>query len=187
LLIPGFGVGGAGEHWGATCYRMMPECFEVYSKTVEKYGAKRLPEDHSLQDWGVTYNEMEPFYTRAEALLGVSGKAGNIQGKRIDGGNIFEGPRSGEYPNPPTTTPYFSSLFYDATKSFGYHPFPAPTGTLSQAYTNPDGVSRPGCTYCGFCNMYGCMIGAKAQPTSLLLPVIRKHKNITIRTGAWGR
>ncbi len=187
LLIPGLGVGGAGEHWGATCYRMMPECFEVYSKTLEKYGSKRLPEDHSMQDWGVTFDEMEPYYTRAEALLGVSGKAGNIRGKRIEGGNIFEGPRTGEYPNPPTTTPYFSSLFGEAAKSLGYHPFPAPTGTLSQAYTNPDGVSRPGCTYCGYCNMYGCMIGAKAQPTSLLLPVIRKHKNISIRTGAWVR
>jgi gluconate 2-dehydrogenase alpha chain len=187
LLIPGTGVGGAGEHWGATTYRMMPECFEVFTKTVEKYGVKRLPEGHSLQDWGVTYDEMEPYYTRAENLIGASGKAGNIRGKLIEGGNIFEGWRSGEYPTPPTTTPYFSSLFREAVKSLGYHPFPAPTGTLSEAYTNPDGVSRPGCTYCGFCNMYGCMIGAKAQPTSLLLPVIKRHNNISIRTGTWIR
>src|ERR1700685_410802 len=187
LLIPGTGVGGAGEHWGATAYRVMPECFEVLSKTVEKYGSKRLPEGHSLQDWGVTYAEMEPYYTRAEKLLGVSGKAGNIRGKLIEGGNIFEGWRSEEYPTPPTTTPYFASLFRDAVNSLGYHSFPAPTATLSQAYTNPDGVSRPGCTYCGYCNMYGCMIGAKAQPTSLLLPVIKTHHNISIRTGTWVR
>lgn len=187
LLIPGTGVGGAGEHWGATSYRMMPECFEVLTKTVEKYGAKRLPEGHSIQDWGITYDEIEPYYTRAEALMGISGKAGNIRGKLMEGGNIFEGWRSGEYPTPPTTTPYFCSLFGEAVKSLGYHPFPAPVATLSETYTNPDGVSRPGCTYCGYCNMYGCMIGAKAQPTSLLLPVIKKHKNISIRTGTWVR
>ena len=187
LLIPGTGVGGAGEHWGATAYRIMPESFQVLSKTIEKYGEKRLPEDHSLKDWGVTYDEMEPYYTRAERLIGASGRAGNIKGKKIEGGNIFEGWRSSEYPTPPTTTPYFSSLFRDAVKSLGYHPFPAPGATRSVAYTNPDGVSNPGCTYCGYCNMYGCMIGAKAQPTNVLLPVIQKHKNVTIRTGAWVR
>jgi len=187
LLIPGTGVGGAGEHWGATAYRIMPDCFQVLSKTVEKYGTKRLPEDHSLKDWGITYDEMEPYYTRAEKMLGVSGKAGNIRGTIIPGGNIHEGWRSTEYPTPPTVTPYFASLFRDAAASLGYHPFPAPTATLSQAYTNPDGVSRPGCTYCGFCNMYGCMISAKAQPTGVLMPVIKKQRNVTIRTGAWVR
>jgi len=187
LLIPGTGIGGAGEHWGATAYRIMPDCFQLLSKTIEKYGAKRLPEDHSIQDWGLTYDEMEPYYTRAENLIGASGKAGNIQGKLIEGGNIFEGWRSGEYPTPPTTTPYFSSLFRDAVKSVGYHPYPAPTATLSEAHTNPDGISRPGCTFCGYCNMFGCMIGAKAQPTNVLLPVIKRHNNVSIRTGAWVR
>ena len=146
-----------------------------------------MPADHSVKDWGVTYEEMEPYYTRAENLIGASGKAGNIQGRLIEGGNIFEGVRSGEYPTPPTTTPYFSALFRDAAKSLGYHPFPGPNATLSEAHTNPDGVSRPGCVFCGFCNMYGCMIGAKAQPTNVLLPVIKRHKNVTIRTGPWVR
>ena len=148
---------------------------------------KRLPEDHAIQDWGVTYDELEPHYTRVELLLGISGKAGNIRGKQIEGGNVFEGWRSAEYPTPPTKIPYFSAMFRDAAKSLGYHPYPNPAATASHAYTNPDGVARAGCTYCGFCERFGCMIGAKAQPTNTLLPVIQKRKNVSIRTGAWVR
>ncbi len=183
-FFPGSGVGGAGEHWNGEFPRILPDCFALLSNTIEKYGAERLPEYHSIQDWGVTYDELEPHYTRAELLLGISGKAGNIRGKQIEGGNIFEGWRSAEYPNPPIKIPYFSALFRDAAKALGYHPYPIPAATISQAYTNPDGIVRAGCTYCGFCERFGCMIGAKAQPTNTLLPVIQKRKNVSIRTGA---
>ena len=183
-FFPGAGVGGAGEHWNGEFPRNLPDCFTLLSSTIEKYGAERLPEDHSVQDWGVTYDELEPHYMRVEMLLGISGKAGNIRGKQIEGGNIFEGWRSAEYPNPPVKIPYFSALFRDAAKALGYHPYPIPAATISQVYTNPDGITRPGCTYCGFCERFGCMIGAKAQPTNTLLPVIQKRKNVSLRTGA---
>jgi gluconate 2-dehydrogenase alpha chain len=169
-FLPGAGVGGAGEHWNGICPRFLPDCFELLSRTTEKYGPKRLPGDHAIQDWGVTYDELEPHYARVEALMGISGKAGNIRGKQIEGGNIFEGWRSAEYPTPPTKIPYFSAMFRDAAISLGYHPYPNPAATASQVYTNPDGVTRAGCTYCGFCERFGCMIGAKAQPTNTLLP-----------------
>ncbi len=166
---------------------MLPDCFELLSRSIERYGSKRLPEDHAIQDWGITYDELEPHYTRTDLLLGISGKAGNIRGKQIEGGNVFEGWRSAEYPTPPTKIPYFSALFRDAAKALGYHPYPIPAATTSQAYTNPDGVVRAACMYCGFCERFGCMIGAKAQPTNTLLPVIQKRKNVSIRTGAWVR
>jgi gluconate 2-dehydrogenase alpha chain len=159
----------------------------LLSRSSAKYGAEALPEDHSIRDWGITYDELEPYYTRAEKLLGVSGKAGNLKGKQIDGGNIFEGWRSEEYPTPPTKVPYFSALFRDAAASLGYHPYSAPSATISQSYTNPDGISRGACTYCGFCGRFGCMVGAKAQPTNLLLPIIQKRKNVVLRAGAWVR
>src|ERR1700722_8508581 len=66
---PGDGIGGAGEHWNGNCPRPLPDTFEILSKTVEKYGLKRLPEDHALQNWGVTYDDLEPYYTRIEQLL----------------------------------------------------------------------------------------------------------------------
>jgi len=174
-FLPGTGVGGAGEHWNGITPRFLPDCFELRTRTVERYGAEKLPAGHSIQDWGVTYAELEPFYTRAEWLLGISGKTGS---------DPFEGPHSAEYPTPPQKTPYFPSLFRDAARSMGYHPFPAPSANLSQAYRNPDGIVRPACQYCGFCERYGCMVGAKAQPTNTLLPVIARQKSVSVRTGA---
>ena len=82
---------------------------------------------------------------------------------------------------------YVPSLFTKAAVDLGYHPYPIPAATLSQTYRNPDGVTRPGCTYCGFCADYDCMIGAKAQPSNTLLPVLAKKKNFTLRTGCWVR
>ena len=161
-FLPGSGVGGAREHWAGVCPRFLPDCFELLSRTVEKYGAKRLPEDHAIQDWGVTYADLEPHYKRAEQMMGVSGKAGNLLGKQIEGGNIFEGWRSTEYPTPPYKIPYFSALFRDAAKALGYHPYPIPSATTSQAYTNPDGVTRAGCFYCGYC-VHGRSQGATQQ------------------------
>ena len=186
-FLPGAGVGGSGEHWNAQVPRFLPDCFELLTKTTEKFGANALPKDHAVRDWGITYKELEPYYTRVDKLLGTSGNAGNLRGKLIDGGNIFEGWRSEEYPTPPTKMPYFSALFRDAAKSLGYHPYPAPSANISQSYTNPDGISRGGCTYCGFCARFGCMVGAKAQPTNLLLPIIQKRKSVSLRTGAWVR
>jgi gluconate 2-dehydrogenase alpha chain len=186
-FLQGSGTGGGGEHWNGTVPRFQPDVFELRSRTIEKYGESRLPEDHAVQDWGITYDEIEPYYTRADLLIGSCGKAGNLRGERMEGGNVFEGQRSAEYPNPPLKIPYFSALFRDAAKSLGYHPYPNPAATLSRAYTNPDGVARTACSYCGFCERFGCMIGAKAQPTNTLLPVIEKHKNVSICNGAWVR
>lgn len=186
-FLPGSGVGGSGEHWSGISYRYTPDAFSLYTRTLEKYGAKRMPENHSMRNWGVTYDELEPYYTRAEKMMGISGKAGNLRGRLVEGGNIFEGSRSEEYPTPPMKTPYLAALFRDATKKLGYHPYPLPAATTSKAYKNPDGVSRAGCSYCGYCERFGCMIGAKAQPTNTLLPVANRHKNFELRTGCWVR
>src|ERR1700692_3786604 len=82
---PGTGVGGAGEHWGGTSTRFLPEEFVLATHLREKYGAGKLPENLAVQDWGVTYDELEPYYWRAEQMLGVCGKAGNLRGKQIEG------------------------------------------------------------------------------------------------------
>lgn len=184
---PGSGVGGAGEHWGGLSYRYLPEVFQIRSRTEERYGKNRLPEDCTVRDWPITYDELEPHYTRAERLMGISGKGGNIQGQIVEGGNPFEGRRHEEYPTPPTKLPYFGALFRDAAQSLGYHPYPTPVATLSQTYTNPDGITRGPCAFCGFCERVGCMIGAKAQPTNTLLPLLNRLKNFKLRTSSWVR
>jgi gluconate 2-dehydrogenase alpha chain len=186
-FLPGTGVGGSGEHWSGIAYRYYPHDFRRLSHLVAKYGRKRLPADCIAQDWPLTYDDLEPYYERAERLMGISGKAGNLNGRKIGGGNVFEGERRSEYPTPPMKMPHLAALFRDATHSLGYHPFPLPAATTSVAYTNPDGVARAGCSYCGYCERFGCMIGAKAQPTNTLMPVLAHRANCELRTGAWVR
>lgn len=180
---PGTGTGGAGEHWGALSYRFGPDIFTLASELREKHPGSKILENVTAENWGVTYDELEPNYWRAEQMLGVSGKAGNLRGEKVDGGNVFEGPRSHEYPLPPHKTSYVADVFRSAAHESGYHPYPVPAATLSQTYKNPDGVTRAGCQYCGYCTRFGCMIGAKAQPTNLLLPLVEHKKNFSLRAG----
>ena len=100
-FMPPNGVGGGGVHWNAETWRFLPSDFVLRTHLTERYGAGFLPDDMTIQDWGVTYDELEPHYDRFEYLCGTSGQAGNIKGKIVDGGNPFEGPRSRPYPNPP--------------------------------------------------------------------------------------
>src|ERR1700739_4294222 len=133
----GNGVGGAGIHWNAETWRFMPSDFVVKSPLLQRYGARFLPEDMTIQDWGVTYDDLEPHYDQFEYLCGTSGTAGNLNGTIHEGGNPFEGPRSRPYPTPPQKQGYGHMLFAEAAKQLGYKPYPQPSGNLSQAYTNP--------------------------------------------------
>src|SRR5437667_149910 len=91
---PGEGVGGAAVQWGGRTWRFLPWDFETRSRTLARYGKGQLAEDCTSQDWGVTYDELERHFDRFEYLCGISGKAGNLKGRIIPGGNPFEGPRS---------------------------------------------------------------------------------------------
>ena len=53
---------------------------------------------------------MEPYYYRFEYLRGICGKAGNLNGKKVAGGNVFEDERARDYPNPPMKEPYGSAM-----------------------------------------------------------------------------
>jgi gluconate 2-dehydrogenase alpha chain len=119
-------AGGGTVHYGTLSWRMHEDDFRVRSKTIERYGAAAIPDDSSLVDWPVSYAELEPFYDQAEYELGVSGKAGNLQGKKIEGGNVFEAPRSREYPLPPLLVDQSAILYEAGAKKLGLHPFSSP-------------------------------------------------------------
>ncbi|MBV9523580.1 MAG: GMC family oxidoreductase [Alphaproteobacteria bacterium] len=178
----GNGIGGAGVHWNAETWRFAPSDFTVRSALTQRYGAAFLPEDMTIQDWGVTYAELEPHYDRFEYLCGTSGTAGNIGGTIIEGGNPFEGPRSRDYPTPAQKQPFSHTLFAKAARELGYKPFPQPSGNLSQAYTNPLGVTLGPCTYCGFCEWFGCGNYSKASPQTTILPALLRKPNFTARS-----
>jgi gluconate 2-dehydrogenase alpha chain len=136
----------------------------------------------TIQDWGVTFEELEPYYDMFERLCGTSGKAGNLKGAKQDGGNPFEGARSREYPTPPQKQPYGPTLFAQAARDMGYHPFPQPSGNLSQPYTNPLGVKIGQCSFCGFCEWFGCGNYSKASPQTTILPALLRRPNFEART-----
>src|SRR5262249_15638275 len=94
-------AGGGTVHYRAGSLRPPEDDFRARTHPIDRYGLAAIPQDSSLADWPLTYAELEPNYDRAEYEIGVSGKAGNLQGRKIDGGNVFEAPRQREYPLPP--------------------------------------------------------------------------------------
>ena len=181
-FMPMNGVGGGGVHWNAETLRFLPSDFVLKTHLTQRYGAKFLPEDMTIQDFGVTYDDLEPHYDQFEYLCGTSGAAGNLKGQILEGGNPFEGPRSRPYPNPPQAQPFSHTLFAKAARELGYKPFPQPSGNMSQAYVNPLGVRLGPCTYCGFCEWFGCGNYSKASPQTTILPVLVRKSNFSYRT-----
>lgn len=184
-FLPGEGVGGAGAHWNGQTWRWNDTEFKIRSRYEERYGKKYIPEDMTIQDWGITYAELEPYYEKFERTAGISGKAGNLRGQTQPGGNPFEGPRASEYPLPPLNQSLACDLFSQAAKSQGYHPFPRPTANASRAYTNPDGSKFGACEYCGFCERFGCEANAKGSPLITVIPIAMRNPNFELRTNAW--
>jgi gluconate 2-dehydrogenase alpha chain len=179
---PAAGVGGAGVHWNGQNWRFLPTDFVTRTHIEQRYGKGFIPADMNLQDWGVTYDDLEPCYDRFEYLCGISGQAGNIGGVKQAGGNPFEGPRRRGYPLPPLKRSASTQLFDKAARDVGLHPFPCPAANASKPYRNPLGVQMGECTYCGFCEWFGCGNYSKASPQTTILPVLLKKDNFALRT-----
>ena len=181
-FLPGEGTGGSGIHWGALLWRNLPSDFRIRSAITERYGKNAIPDDMTITDWPVSYDDLEPFYDRYDKICGASGQAGNLRGKKIDGGNIFEGPRAEHYPNAPIKSGNAGLIYAAAAKSLGYHPFPAPVAIASSAFTNPEGVTLGACEYCGYCNRIACETNSKASANSTILPVLRLDPKFELRS-----
>ena len=91
---PGQGLGGAMVHWSAQLWRYLPTDFRYRSHVIERYGESKLPAGSTVQDWGITYDELEPYYDAFDYDIGASGQTGNLRGRILPGGNPFEGPQS---------------------------------------------------------------------------------------------
>jgi gluconate 2-dehydrogenase alpha chain len=179
VLNYGNQAGGGTVHYGAVSWRFHEDDFRARSQTIERYGASAIPADSSLADWPLTYADLERYYDRAEYELGVSGKAGNLQGRKIEDGNPFEAPRQREYPLPPLFVDQAGTLFDVGARKLGYHPFSTPRAILSRPYQG-----RPACTYCGFCQAFGCHVGAKSSILVTKLPEADRTGNFRAVTGA---
>ncbi|SFS69881.1 GMC family oxidoreductase [Paenibacillus sp. BC26] len=177
-FLLGDGLGGAGVHWNGQYYRFLPYDFEIYSKTVERYGKKKIPVGMTIRDWGITYDQLEPYYVMYEQMSGISGEKTTP-------------PNVGAMSKPFATVPMKKTpgmkLFEEAATKLGYHPYVIPSANLTEVYKNPDGIERAACQYCGYCERFGCEYGAKADPVVTVLPVaqasgkfeLRTHSNVT--------
>ncbi|UXN02931.1 GMC family oxidoreductase [Bartonella sp. HY406] len=180
-FLPGNGVGGAGMHWNGQNWRAHPQELRLRSYVQENFG-NIIPDNMTIEDWGVSYEELEPFYDYFEKVAGVSGYAGNLNGEIREGGNPFEGPRNNDYPMAPLDLTYNGRLFTQGAKSLGLHPFPFPSAIASRSYTNPYGMQMGSCNYCGFCERYGCLNYSKASPQLAILAALKQYKNFEYRT-----
>jgi gluconate 2-dehydrogenase alpha chain len=180
-FLPGDGLGGAGNHWNGQLWRWSEYDPQIRTRNETRYGKSFIPKDMPLQDWGTTYAEMRPYHELFEKLFGISGKAGNINGTIVPGGNPFEAPRDGEYPQKALEPTLAGLTFKAAAESLGYKPFITPAGNSSGAYTNPDGQKLGACQYCGHCERFICEAKAKASPGVLLYPMLKERKGFEIR------
>jgi gluconate 2-dehydrogenase alpha chain len=170
-FLIGDGLGGAGTHWNGQTFRFLPYDFQIRSQTIAKYGKNKIPAEMTIQDWGITYEELEPYYDRFEKMAGISGEVNPLAGKRSSG-----------YPTPPMKKSPALQMFADAAKQMQLHPYMQPSANLSTNYTNPDNISRAACQYCGYCERFGCEYGAKADPVVTVIPVAIKTGKFEIRT-----
>jgi choline dehydrogenase-like flavoprotein len=134
-------AGGGTRVYGAQAWRFAPADFRM----ATRYG---VPDGSSLADWPIGYDDLEPWYLRAEEALGVSGTAN---------GDTAAGPRSGPYPMPPLPPTASTAVLARGAAALGIATLPVPLLINSRAY---DG--RAACRQCGACVGFACPVGAKA-------------------------
>jgi choline dehydrogenase-like flavoprotein len=157
-------VGGTSVHFTANFWRFHEIDFIERSKIGPIAGT-------GFTDWPITYADLEPYYTKVEWEIGVSGLAG---------ASPFDPPRSKPYPMPPLPVKGSGVIFEQAARKLGWHPFPAPMAILSQP--------RPGrsaCIHCGFCLGFGCEVGAKSSSLATAIRMAEKTGRCEIRPNCY--
>ncbi len=157
-------VGGSSAHFNANFWRL----HEVDFIEGSKYGG--IP-GASLVDWPITYAELEPYYTKVEWEVGVSGLAG---------ASPFDPWRSKPYPMPPLPVKSSGVLFEKGGRKLGLHPYPSPMAITSVPYKG-----RPPCAQCGLCGGFGCEVRAKSSSVWTVIPEAEATGKTEIRSESY--
>jgi len=157
-------VGGGSVHFTSNYWRFHEIDFVERSRKGPVPGA-------GLEDWPISYADLEPYYTKSEWELGVSGLAG---------ASPFDPPRSKPYPLPPLPIKSSGVLVERGAKKLGWHAFPAPLAILSQNYRG-----RHGCMHCGFCEAFGCEWGAKSSTLATMIPIAEQSGRCEVRAQSY--
>src|SRR5262245_11912770 len=164
VLVYGRAVGGTSNHFTANFWRFHEIDFIERSKIGPVAGS-------TLVDWPITYADLEPYYTKVEWEVGVSGLAG---------ASPFDPPRSKPYPMPPLPVKSSGVLFERGARKLGLHPFPAPMAINSIPYRG-----RPSCVHCGFCMGYGCEVMAKSSSLYTMIPEAEATGRCEVRADSY--
>ena len=157
-------VGGASLHYTANYWRFHEIDFIERSVLGAIDGT-------GFADWPITYADLEPYYTRVEWEIGVSGLAGV---------SPFDPPRTRPYPMPPLPVKSSGVLLERGARKLGLHPFPAPMAINSQAYRG-----RPACVHCGFCHGFACEVVAKASTLTTVIPEAEATGHCEVRPDSY--
>jgi len=157
-------VGGSSNHFTANFWRF----HEVDFRERSLLGA--IP-GTSFADWPIDYAELEPYYTKVEWDVGVSGLAGASR---------FDPPRSKPYPMPPLPVKSSGVLLERGARKLGLHPFPAPMAIASVPYKG-----RPACAHCGFCMGFGCEMQAKSSTLYTMIPEAEATGRCEVRSESY--
>lgn len=142
-------VGGSSNFMSGFFYRLKPEDFRLLSEFGPIQGA-------NIADWPIRYEDLEPYYTKVETEVGVSGTAM---------AHPFAEPRSTpDFPYPPTVEHPVCHLIDDACRKMKLHPLRTARAILSRP-----AAGRRACEYSGSCGSYGCSTGAKGSARAALL------------------
>ena len=157
-------VGGTSVHFTANYWRFHEVDFDERSRLGPIAGT-------GLDDWPIRYADLEPYYTRVDWEIGVSGLAG---------ASPFDPPRSRPYPMPPLPVKSSGVLFERGARKLGWHPFPAPMAINSQPYRG-----RPGCAHCGFCHGFACEVRAKSSTLFSMIPEAEETGHCEVRADSY--
>ena len=157
-------VGGSSNHYTANFWRFHE--IDFHERSV--YGSIS---GTAFADWPISYRELEPYYTKVDWEVGVSGLAN---------ASPFDPPRSKPYPMPPMPVKSSGVLMEAGARKLGLHPFPAPLAIASQPYRG-----RPACVHCGFCMGFGCEARAKSSTLFTMIPEAEATGRCEVRTGSY--
>ena len=157
-------VGGTTLHYTANYWRFREIDFRERSVLGAISGT-------GFADWPISYAELEPYYTKVDWEIGVSGLAGV---------NPFDSPRTRGYPMPPLPVKSSGVLFERGARKLGLHPVPAPLAINSGFYNG-----RPGCVHCGFCHGFACEVMAKASTLTTVIPQAEATGNCEVRPNSY--
>jgi choline dehydrogenase-like flavoprotein len=155
-------VGGGTLSYGGASWRFMKEDFRMRSTYGHIAGT-------TVEDWPISYDDLEPYYEKAEYELGIAGEAG---------ADPFAAPRKKPYPIPPLPINPQGEIIKAAGLRLGWHPFPPPFAILTQEYRG-----RPACIQCSWCIAFACEVEAKSGTQCTVLPVALKTGKCDLRTG----